>query len=102
MPKLSRPSLHTVGPAGKPEPLLDAITGAGLPYALLMEERRFDMSVIGQLATLVDRCRPDVIQTHMVKSHFLVRWSGLWRSHRWLAFHHGYTRVDAKTEILYA
>jgi glycosyltransferase involved in cell wall biosynthesis len=25
-----------------------------------------------------------------------MRCSGLWRSHRWLAFHHGYTRVDAK------
>jgi glycosyltransferase involved in cell wall biosynthesis len=79
-----------------PVPLLEGLARAGLRTELLIERQRFDTGVIAQLRTLADRHKPDVIQTHMVKSHFLMRCSGLWRSHRWLAFHHGYTRVDTK------
>jgi glycosyltransferase involved in cell wall biosynthesis len=79
-----------------PGPLLEGIAAAGLDSELLIEKQRFDTAVAGQIRTLVDRYRPDVVQTHMVKSHFMMRYSGLWRSHRWLAFHHGYTRVDKK------
>src|SRR5262245_49417464 len=90
----------TVATSGRgesmPEPLLEGLTRAGLRSELLVEKQRFDRDVISQLRTLADKYRPDVIQTHMVKSHFLLRCSGLWRSHRWLAFHHGYTRVDRK------
>jgi glycosyltransferase involved in cell wall biosynthesis len=31
------------------------------------------------------------VQTHGVKSHFLLRLSGVWRSRPWVAYHHGYT-----------
>ena len=79
-----------------PAPLTDGLAKAGLHAEVLMERQRFDTAVVAQLRALADRYRPDIIQTHMVKSHFLMRWSGLWRSHRWLAFHHGYTRVDRK------
>jgi glycosyltransferase involved in cell wall biosynthesis len=79
-----------------PEPLLEGLAKAGLRSELLIEKQRFDRAVIPQLRTLAERYQPDVIQTHMVKSHFLMRCSGLWRSHRWVAFHHGYTRVDRK------
>jgi glycosyltransferase involved in cell wall biosynthesis len=82
-----------------PEPLLQGIAKAGLKGEILRERRRFDTAVATQIRTLVERYRPDVIQTHMVKSHFLLRWSGLWRSLPWLAFHHGYTRVDRKMLI---
>ena len=34
---------------------------------------------------------PDVVESHAVKSHFLVRLSGLKRLAPWVAFHHGYT-----------
>ena len=35
-----------------------------------------------------------MIQTHSVKSHFLVRCSGLWKKQPWIAFHHGYTATN--------
>jgi glycosyltransferase involved in cell wall biosynthesis len=34
-----------------------------------------------------------------VKSHFLLRLSGLWRQYPWVAFHHGYTRPNKKMEL---
>lgn len=80
----------------RPETLLEATGKAGISSEVLLERRRFDTSVVRQIRALAERCQPDIIQTHMVKSHFLLRCSGLWRSHRWLAFHHGYTRVDRK------
>ena len=90
-------TVATYGRGGQaPAPLLESLASAGLRAELLIERQRFDTGVIEQLRALADRYKPDVIQTHMVKSHFLVRCSGLWRSHRWLAFHHGYTRVDTK------
>lgn len=79
----------------KPEPLLEGLNRAGLPSTVLVERKRLDNAgVIAQMHALVESLQPDVIQTHMVKSHFLMRSSGLWKKHRWLAFHHGYTRVS--------
>lgn len=79
-----------------PEPLLAGLERDGLRSEIIREKGPFDKAVIPQLLALAERYRPDVIETHMVKSHFLMRFSGLWRSYRWLAFHHGYTRVDRK------
>jgi glycosyltransferase involved in cell wall biosynthesis len=93
-------TVATFGRGGRTaEPLVDALRLAGLRSGVLMERQRFDTAVISQLREMVERYRPDIIQTHMVKSHFLLRYSGLWRSHRWLAFHHGYTRVDRKMMV---
>jgi glycosyltransferase involved in cell wall biosynthesis len=39
---------------------------------------------------------PDVIQTHMIKSHFLVKLARLNQQHPWIAYHHGYTSTDVK------
>jgi glycosyltransferase involved in cell wall biosynthesis len=47
---------------------------------------------------LVDRVRPDIIQTHAVKSHFLVRAAGLQKRTPWIAFHHGYTWPTVKAK----
>lgn len=93
----------TVGTYGRagwvPEPLLEGLDAAAIPYELIQERRRFDPSAISQIRALVAKYKPDIIQTHMVKSHFLLRASGLYKTHRWLAFHHGYTKVDKKTEL---
>jgi glycosyltransferase involved in cell wall biosynthesis len=63
----------------------------------LIDERfRFDVRVVEELKRVVERKRPDVIQTHNVKSHFIMRLSGLWRDIPWIAFHHGYTTTDLK------
>lgn len=63
---------------------------------LLDERFRFDTRVIEELKRVVEHKRPDVIQTHNVKSHFIMRLSGLWRDIPWIAFHHGYTTTDFK------
>jgi len=60
----------------------------------------FDLRVLPALRDLVKKIRPHIIETHHVKSHFLVRLSGVWRSCSWIAFHHGYTR-DARRTLVY-
>lgn len=79
-----------------PEPFLKALDKAGLPSEILNERKRFDRTIVDQLHALVEKHQPDVIQSHMVKSHFLMRYSGLAKTRTWLAFHHGYTKVDRK------
>ncbi|MCS6953791.1 MAG: glycosyltransferase family 4 protein [Bryobacterales bacterium] len=74
----------------------DEARRAGLPVEILVERRRFDWGVLPQLRQVIEAWQPHVIQTHQVKSHFLVRLSRLHRQRLWVAFHHGYTRVDLK------
>lgn len=46
------------------------------------------------MKAILDTRDPDVVQTHNVKSHFLMRWSGASQTRRWIAFQHGYTTTD--------
>lgn len=71
----------------------------GVPLELLTERGRFDTAVIRQIRDIVEEHDPDIIQTHNVKSHFLMRLTGLWRKRRWVAFHHGYTTPDLKMRV---
>ena len=50
------------------------------------------------LHTLVRTLQPDIVQTHSVKSHLLVRLS-LPRGTPWVASHHGYTRPDWRMAV---
>jgi glycosyltransferase involved in cell wall biosynthesis len=81
---------------GEKNRFVTASREAGVPLDLVTERGRFDRSVIAQIRQIVADRKPDIIQTHNVKSHFLMRVSGLARSRRWLAFHHGYTTTDLK------
>jgi glycosyltransferase involved in cell wall biosynthesis len=63
---------------------------------IILERFPYDPTVIPQLCALVASHRPDIIQTHNVKSHFLVRLTGMHRRACWIAFQHGYTRKDFK------
>jgi len=83
-----------------PNQLLDAAKAIGLEVHAIPERFPFDPRVITHLRQLVARLNPDIIQTHFVKSHFLVRLSGVWKTRRWVAFHHGYTR-DATRTLFY-
>ncbi|HEY1206378.1 MAG: glycosyltransferase [Bryobacteraceae bacterium] len=78
---------------------LDAIRAAGIEAETIVEKRRFDLGALAQLRELVARRQPDIIQTHNVKSHLLVRWLGLWRQVPWVAFQHGYTATDWKDRL---
>jgi glycosyltransferase involved in cell wall biosynthesis len=73
-----------------------AAGAAQVGLEFITERFRFDPRVLEQLHSLVERHAPDIIQTHNVKSHFLLRCSGLWRKYPWVAFHHGYTTTDLK------
>jgi glycosyltransferase involved in cell wall biosynthesis len=66
---------------------------------IIYEKERFDPSVIAQIARILEERNPDIVQTHNVKTHFLMRYSGLWRKYRWIAFHHGYVTTDAKMRL---
>jgi glycosyltransferase involved in cell wall biosynthesis len=82
--------------AGEKNKFVTAAREAGVPLDLVTESGRFDPSVLGQIRKIVEKRNPDIILTHNVKSHFLMRLSGLWKKHKWLAFHHGYTTTDFK------
>ena len=75
---------------------LEAAASAGIDVEVLQETSAFDRRAPAALREIVQRRRPDIVQTHAVKSHFLLRLSGADRRNPWVAFHHGYTFQDAK------
>jgi len=76
-----------------------AARDSGITIDVITERFRFDRAVIKQLRDIVARRAPDVIQTHMIKSHFLVKLSGLGKQYPWIAYHHGYTSTDLKMQF---
>ena len=72
---------------------------AGLDVHLIRERFLFDPAVIWAMRRLVAERAPDIVQTHSVKSHFLMRLSGMYRQCHWIAFHHGYTWTSTKARI---
>lgn len=84
---------------GPSNPFLDAVRSAAIPLDVIPERGRFDRSVLPAISGILERRRPDILQTHAVKSHFLVRYGGFhWRA-PWIAFQHGYTREDLKMRM---
>jgi len=78
------------------DPLRDQAMAASVPVEVLFERHRYDQHLVERLRRLVHARRPHIIESHHLKSHFLVALSGLWRHYTWVAFHHGYTQTDAK------
>jgi glycosyltransferase involved in cell wall biosynthesis len=82
---------------GEPESaFIQAARAAGITVDVIPERGRFDRSVTTEIRRIAATRNPDIVQTHNVKSHFFLRWSGLWHERAWLAFHHGYTAEDFK------
>jgi glycosyltransferase involved in cell wall biosynthesis len=77
----------------------EKLKNLSIPVLALPEEGPYDLSIIQKLIRLVREVKPDLIQTHAVKSHFLTRLSGLPRSIPWIAFHHGYTSTTWRTKL---
>jgi len=84
---------------GEPDLFLRAARQLSIPVDPIAESGRFDRSVMAGLSALAGRLQPDLIQSHAVKSHFLVRASGLNRLAPWIAFHHGYTWPDLRARL---
>jgi glycosyltransferase involved in cell wall biosynthesis len=89
-------SLVTFDRAGSSAEFVAAARELGLEVDVIPERGRFDRSVIRALRKVVAQRSPDVIVTHQVKSHFLMKISGLWKKYPWVAFNHGYTTTDRK------
>lgn len=69
---------------------------AGINIDVIDERFRFDWEVMDAMRAILRVRQPHIIQTHNVKSHFLVKLLGLYRHCPWVAFHHGYTSTNLK------
>jgi glycosyltransferase involved in cell wall biosynthesis len=73
---------------------------AGVETFIVSERYRFDPGVIPQLCRIAAAVKPQIIQTHNNKSHFLVRSAHALRRERfWFAFQHGDTHTDLKQRL---
>ena len=72
---------------------------AGLEVHIIHERFLFDLAVVPAIRGLIARRKPDIIQSHAVKSHFLIRLAATHRERPWIAFHHGYTWTSPRTRI---
>jgi glycosyltransferase involved in cell wall biosynthesis len=82
---------------GEQSAFLDALSKSQIPVDIVSESFPGDPRVINEMRRVVLRRRPDIVETHDFKSHFLIRlvqmFGGL-RGVRWIAYHHGYTRMS--------
>jgi glycosyltransferase involved in cell wall biosynthesis len=69
----------------------------GVSVETVDETGPFDLSVLPKLRQIFAHEKPDIIQTHSVKSHFLVSLLGQ-RGFPWIAFHHGYTSENLRAK----
>jgi glycosyltransferase involved in cell wall biosynthesis len=76
---------------------LSAAEECGVPVFVIPERFPFDPQILDHMRALVKQLSPELIETHAVKSHFLIRLSGLDKACPWLAFHHGYTSTSLKS-----
>ncbi len=91
---------HNASAAAGANELASRILRDHIPLYRIPERFTFDPKVIGLLKQVVDRVDPDILQTHMFKSHFFVRASGAHKKRHWIAFHHGYTRSTVLRALL--
>ncbi len=87
------------GAASMTNPFSERASELGIPVYAIGEGFRFDPRIVSRLRTLVRRVSPDVVETHHVKSHFILRASGIWKQKAWLAFQHGYTSTAWRSPV---
>ena len=102
-PALPSVALHVLsyvrGPGPHSNAFLSALSAVGIPFTLVHESGPVDPAVPTQLRAALANLHPDIVQTHSVKSHFLLRLAGLDRRYPWIAFHHGYTSENFKVRL---
>lgn len=82
-----------------PNEFVKAARELGLEVDIIPERFRFDLRVIPSLREAIERRAPDIVLTHHVKSHFLMKMSRLWQKYAWVAFHHGYTKTHFREHL---
>jgi glycosyltransferase involved in cell wall biosynthesis len=83
------------GQAAPNNAFISEVSTLNLPLEIIWETGAFDLSALASVQQICERYKPDIVQTHSVKSHFLVSLLRK-RQFRWIAFHHGYTSEDIK------
>jgi glycosyltransferase involved in cell wall biosynthesis len=82
---------------------LDAALAQHTEVDIVLERHACDARALGQLRAILELRKPDIIETHSFKPHFLMSFlrSGGPRLHnlRWIAFHHGYTSESLKVRF---
>jgi glycosyltransferase involved in cell wall biosynthesis len=76
-----------------------AVSDAGVKLHRIAQTSQFDRSTVRQVRAAIVASGADIIQTHSIKSHLLVRQSGEWNRHPWVAFHHGYTLTVLRLRV---
>lgn len=77
--------------------MLRAARADQLQVDVVPERFLFDPAVLAHLARCIRARAPDIVETHDFKSHFLfwlLRRRGAVAGPRWVAYHHGYTRMS--------
>lgn len=83
-------------PSASSKPFYSVLEEQGIPCDIIAEKHAGDFRVASQLRRILAARKPDVIQTHNTKSHFLMRTMGTPAGTTWVAFHHGFTATDWK------
>jgi glycosyltransferase involved in cell wall biosynthesis len=92
-------ALFQRGKLKNPNPFSEALRRRKIPLHVIPERCRFDFGVLAAISELIREIDPDIIQTNSVKSHFLVKTTGIHQRRHWIAFHHGYTAPDLKMRV---
>jgi L-malate glycosyltransferase len=81
---------------------LQAAEAAGIMVDAVRERFPFDPTIVPKLARSLEVTDPQIVESHDFKSHFLVwllKKAGRVPASRWIAFHHGYTRMSNRVRM---
>jgi glycosyltransferase involved in cell wall biosynthesis len=78
--------------------LVSAARSLDIPIEIVRETGPLDLTVLGALRGIFHRHQAHIVETHGIKSHFLVSLLP-GRNFRWIAFHHGYTTENLKVRF---
>jgi len=87
---------------GADNEMLRAAASDGLEVDVAPERFVFDPGVLLHMARCIRTRAPDIVETHDFKSHFLLwllRRAGVVTRPRWVAFHHGYTKMSLQVRL---
>jgi glycosyltransferase involved in cell wall biosynthesis len=71
----------------------------GIPVTVIEERCALDTAAAAAVSKTIGRFRPDIVQTHNIKSHAFVAHALGRQRIPWVAFHHGYTATDLKVRL---
>ncbi len=80
-------------------PFAKAAREAGLTAYTIPERGRFDRAAMAKLGELVDRLKPDILESQNIKSHLFVRLLKLYKRYPWVVWNHGYTTTSLLDRI---